>query len=145
MQSLAWVLSFGLLASAAPLVGVVTRDVPTFAYNGDVPFSVDAATLAAAMHCPNGVPTAAKPPVLLVHGTAASGNDTWMWTYVPALLADGYTACYLELRMIVCPRVQMLADTSQPTELVLICKYPQNMLHMVSITSRICREDSSLL
>ncbi|QIX00790.1 hypothetical protein AMS68_006307 [Peltaster fructicola] len=98
MYVLSWLFSFGVLASAAPIVELVTRDAPTFIYAGDAPYSVDPTTLAAALHCPNGNPAGGRKPVLLVHGTAASGSDTWLWTYVPALQATGqYTACYLEL------------------------------------------------
>lgn len=45
------------------------RDVPTFVFDGDAPFSVDAETLAAALTCPSGTPNDSSPPVLLVHGT----------------------------------------------------------------------------
>lgn len=80
---------------AAP---VEKRDVPSFNFAGDAPWTVSNDVLAASLNCPNGYPTAASPPVLLVHGTMASGNDTWNGTYVPALKADGWTACYIELR-----------------------------------------------
>lgn len=94
MRSIIW----SLLCSLA-LAVPVKRAVPDFSFDGDVGWTTDSATLAASLSCPNGYPVAASPPVLLVHGTAASGNDTWSETYVPALLAAGYTACYIELRM----------------------------------------------
>lgn len=51
---------------------IVKRQVPTFVFEGDAPFSVDAETLASALTCPNGYPTSSSPPVLLVHGKLAS-------------------------------------------------------------------------
>lgn len=60
---------FALHALAGP---IRKRQAPSFIFNGDAPFSVDAQTLAAALTCPNGVPTASSPPVLLVHGQSQS-------------------------------------------------------------------------
>lgn len=54
---------------------ILKRQAPTFVYDGDAPFSVDAETLAAAITCPNGNPTSAKPPVFLVHGKIAHSSD----------------------------------------------------------------------
>ncbi|QIW98321.1 hypothetical protein AMS68_003839 [Peltaster fructicola] len=92
MRSLLWPLCCSL-ALASP----VKRSVPDFTFAGDVGWTVPVSTLASSLNCPYGYPTAASPPVLLVHGTFASGNETWNQTYVPALNAAGYTACYLEL------------------------------------------------
>jgi hypothetical protein len=77
---------------------VLRRQAPSFVFDGDAPFSVDDETLAAALTCPNGAPSQSSPPVLLVHGTAVTGDATWGEGYVPALLADGYTACHVTLR-----------------------------------------------
>ena len=99
-------------------IPLLKRTTPSFSFAGDAPFTVDVETLSAAMTCPNGVPTASSPPVLLVHGmnskfipstlelqilisiigTATTGEETWGEGYVPALSADGYTPCYLTLR-----------------------------------------------
>ncbi len=57
--------SVGSLASP-----IAKRQAPSFVFNGDAPFTVDTGTLAAALTCPNGAPTQAAPPVLLVHGTS---------------------------------------------------------------------------
>ncbi|KAI6899296.1 hypothetical protein KC318_g10809 [Hortaea werneckii] len=76
---------------------IVKRQVPTFVFEGDAPFSVDAETLASALTCPNGYPTSSSPPVLLVHGTSSTGEETWRNGYVPALKEKGYTACYVTL------------------------------------------------
>ncbi|KAI7216630.1 hypothetical protein KC333_g4724 [Hortaea werneckii] len=76
---------------------IVKRQVPTFVFEGDAPFSVDAEILASALTCPNGYPTSSSPPVLLVHGTSSTGEETWSNGYVPALKEKGYTACYVTL------------------------------------------------
>ncbi|KAI7329552.1 hypothetical protein KC315_g6091 [Hortaea werneckii] len=73
------------------------RQAPAFVFEGDAPFSVDAETLASALTCPNGSPTASSPPVLLVHGTSTTGEETWGDGYVPALKEKGFTACYVTL------------------------------------------------
>lgn len=95
MISLLWLSTLFLAVTAAP----TKRAVPDFLYPEDVGWTVDTEVLAASLNCPHGPGTPASPPVLLVHGTTASGNQTWNETYVPALLANGYTACYIELRM----------------------------------------------
>lgn len=81
------------VAAASP----VLRRASTYTFEGDAPFSVSADTLAKALTCPRGNPTAAAPPVLLVHGTATTGEQTWGKGYVPALAANGYTPCYVTL------------------------------------------------
>jgi triacylglycerol lipase len=93
MYSLA-ALSLLAIAGASP---IARRAAPAYVFDGDAPFSVDAETLASALTCPRGNPTSAAPPVLLVHGTATTGNQTWSAGYVPALAANGYTPCYVTL------------------------------------------------
>jgi len=96
---------------------ITRRDAaPSFVFDGDAPFTVDVATLAASLTCPNGNPSSKSPAVLLVHGmcidlrelpsiqadiksgTSTTGAESWGQGYVPALAANGYTACYLTLR-----------------------------------------------
>ena len=90
------VLLFSLqLTFASP---IVEKRVPSFVFDGDAPFSVSPDDLAASLTCPYGNPTAASPPVLLVHGTATTGQESWGDGYVPALKANGFTACYITIR-----------------------------------------------
>jgi triacylglycerol lipase len=98
------------LVSASPLT---SRATPDFAIDGDAPFSVDQAILAASLVCPNGIPSTKSPPVLLVHGTGSSGPETWADGYVPALLANGYTACYVTLRQSTSPHDELWARLTQ--------------------------------
>lgn len=88
--------SFQLLAVAFA-VPLAKRQSPTYVFDGDAPFSTNANTLAGALTCPHGNPTADAPPVLLVHGTATAGEQSWGGGYVPALFANGYTPCYVTL------------------------------------------------
>lgn len=90
------VLLLSVHSLASPVL--LPRDAPSFVFNGDAPFSVDPSTLAAALTCPYGNPTSSSPPVLLVHGTATTGEESWGDGYVPALKANGYTACYVNIR-----------------------------------------------
>ena len=75
------VFSFLSFTVATPLH--VRRGNASFVYPGDAPYTVNAATLAAALTCPNGNPTKSSPPVLLVHGTTSTGEQTWGDGYVP--------------------------------------------------------------
>ncbi|KAK6435521.1 hypothetical protein LTR95_008293 [Oleoguttula sp. CCFEE 5521] len=86
-----------LLTVATHALPVLPRSAPNLASAGDAPFSVSQDTLAAALTCPNGNPTTSSPGVLLVHGTTSTGAETWAEGYVPALKANGYTACYVTL------------------------------------------------
>ncbi|KAK6389568.1 hypothetical protein LTR95_019702, partial [Oleoguttula sp. CCFEE 5521] len=86
-----------LLSVATHGLPVLPRSAPNLASSGDAPFSVSQDTLAAALTCPNGNPTSSSPGVLLVHGTTSTGAETWAEGYVPALKANGYTACYVTL------------------------------------------------
>nr|OQO17198.1 hypothetical protein B0A51_15163 [Rachicladosporium sp. CCFEE 5018] len=90
-------LYLSLLTVATHALPVLPRSAPNLASSGDAPFSVSQDTLAAALTCPNGNPTASSPGVLLVHGTTSTGAETWAEGYVPALKANGYTACYVTL------------------------------------------------
>lgn len=89
------IISISVLSFAAP---THRRGLSGFVFSGDAPFTVATATLAAALTCPNGNPSAKAPAVLLVHGTSSTGSETWGDGYVPALKAKGYTACYVNLR-----------------------------------------------
>ena len=86
-----------LIFSVHSLASPILRRSPSFTFDGDAPYTVDIYRLAAALTCPNGNPTKSSPPVLLVHGTGSTGEETWGDGYVPALLAKGYTACYVTL------------------------------------------------
>ncbi|WPG97606.1 Hypothetical protein R9X50_00038500 [Acrodontium crateriforme] len=90
--------TIGLAALQAFASPTIKRDDnPSFVISGDAPFSIDTETLSDAITCPNGNPTASKPPVLLIHGTSCTGEESWGKGYVPALMANGYTACYVTL------------------------------------------------
>jgi triacylglycerol lipase len=89
------IISISVLSFAAP---TQRRGLPSFVFDGDAPFTVAPATLAAALVCPNGSPTPKSPAVLLVHGTSSTGSESWGDGYVPALKSNGYTACYVNLR-----------------------------------------------
>lgn len=79
---------------AAPLA--TTPDL--FSVEGDPPYNASTVDMQNSLVCPNGIPTANENPVLLVHGTGSTGDESWGLGYVPALLKAGYKACYLNLR-----------------------------------------------
>lgn len=87
-----------LIFSVHSLASPIERYFPSnFARDADPAYSVNTNALAAALTCPYGNPTASSPPVLLVHGTTSTGEESWGDDYVPALRDNGYTACYLTL------------------------------------------------
>ncbi|KAI7173778.1 hypothetical protein D0869_14004 [Hortaea werneckii] len=96
IRVLTFCLSLSCVRSAASSQ-INKRQAPAFVFEGDARFSVDAKILASALTCPNGYPTSSSPPVLLVHGTSTTGEETWSNGYVPALKDKGYTACYVTL------------------------------------------------
>lgn len=62
---------------------ILRRGPSSFVFDGDAPYTVSTATLAAALTCPSGNPTKSSPPVLLVHGTGSTGEQSWGDGYVP--------------------------------------------------------------
>lgn len=56
-----------------------------------------ASTLAAALHCPDNLARSYRWPVLLVPGTGLSGPENWDWSYRPALEAQGFAVCTVDM------------------------------------------------
>ena len=81
------VFSFLSFTLAAP-PHILRRGSTSFVFAGDAPYTVNANTLASALTCPNGNPTKAAPPVLLVHGTGSTGQESWGDGYVPVRLSN---------------------------------------------------------
>jgi triacylglycerol lipase len=61
------------------------------------PLMTPTATLAAALRCHDTPSSASHEPVLLVHGIASTGAESWDWTYVPALTNAGFDVCTVDL------------------------------------------------
>lgn len=55
------------------------------------------ADLAASLECSAGVAQAQRPPVILVHGTTSSPEDSFSWGYRKVLPELGYPACTVRL------------------------------------------------
>lgn len=87
-------LIFSVHSLASPILRYGTTNL---ARTADAAYSVDTSTLAAALTCPYSSPTTSSPPVLLVHGTGTTGEQSWGDGYAPALKDNGYTACYVTL------------------------------------------------
>lgn len=82
------------LLLAAPLLAA-----PLASTDATVPGrSARAAKLRSATSCPSRAEhRAARGAVLLVAGTGSTPEDTWSWSYEPALQADGLATCTVEL------------------------------------------------
>lgn len=94
--SISLVTLFSASCFASPILR--QRDVQSYVFSGDAPYGVDATSLASILTCPYGNPTSTSKPILLVHGTGSTGNETWGFGYAPALKAKGYTPCWIDLR-----------------------------------------------
>jgi len=88
-------LALATLNQAAPLS---IRDLPSFVFDGDAFFNDTAQTMISTLFCPYGDITSASNPILLVHGTGSNGHEAWNQSFAPALHADGFDPCYLDLR-----------------------------------------------
>jgi pimeloyl-ACP methyl ester carboxylesterase len=79
-------LTAALLELAAPSVAAQAAPAPT------------SERLSAATTCrPRAELRAARGVVLLVHGTGETKEETWSWSYEPALRADGFATCAVQL------------------------------------------------
>ncbi|MGH2767965.1 MAG: esterase/lipase family protein, partial [Actinomycetota bacterium] len=84
----ALLVSLALVALALPL--------PASAH-ADPLLSVPPAHLAGALSCPEVFSHPDREPVLLVHGTFATGEENWSWNYGLALPTLGFDVCTLDL------------------------------------------------
>lgn len=50
--------------------------LPLFIYSGDAPCGVPSSNLSSILTCPNGYPDASSKPVLLIHGTGSTGEES---------------------------------------------------------------------
>ena len=82
-----------LACVATVLLGVAS---PAGADGGDPTLSIDPAAALTALHCP---PSFALPktPVLLVHGTGFTAEESWTHTFAKTLPLDGHDACTIDL------------------------------------------------
>ena len=76
-------LIFSVHSLASP---ILPRGTPSFEFDGDAPYTVNTTSLAEALTCPNGNPSSKSSPVLLVHGTGSTGEESWGEGYVPVSL-----------------------------------------------------------
>jgi len=76
--------------------------LPSIRQTSDAPYSVDTATMAAAITCPDGITGKAGGIVLLVHGTGSTGSESWSHSpYYLLLPSDplgpGFDICWIDL------------------------------------------------
>lgn len=83
---LAGVLAAALLAPSSEAAAVAGPSLET-----------PVATLDAALNCPSSFLHPDREPVLLVHGTSSTDDESWGWGYAPALRGDGYDVCGVTL------------------------------------------------
>ncbi|MFI1978863.1 esterase/lipase family protein [Streptomyces wedmorensis] len=88
-------------AFAAALLGVFAAvllgPAPSAAAAVEPGLDTPAATLDAALHCPGSYAHPDREPVLLVHGTSSTADESWGWGYAPALRDAGYDVCTVDL------------------------------------------------
>lgn len=76
--------------------GVVVPALPANAAAGP-PLETPESTLAAAVTCSADVDSPQRTPVLLVHGTFTTPEETWSWGYQRVLRAAGHPVCTIAL------------------------------------------------
>ena len=90
-----------LVLTAAVVLGLVaaaTVGVPPAASGAtrEPVYHVPREDLRAALHCPSTFDSR-RQPVLLVHGTFATGEENYGWNYLPELEERGFDVCYVDL------------------------------------------------
>lgn len=88
--------------TAALLAAVLVAGPPAGAIGPEAPSSPALTQprdqLRRATHCqPRAELRAARRVVLLVHGTGEKQDETWSWSYEPALRGDGFATCSVQL------------------------------------------------
>jgi len=63
---------------------------------GDPTLSIDPAAALSALHCPASF-VRPKTPVLLVHGTGSTAEESWTHTFAKTLPRDGHDVCTIDL------------------------------------------------
>lgn len=79
-------------ALAASIV-VAALASPAGAQEADPPWSVDEASLAEGLDCPDSFAHPEREPVLLVHGTVTSGREQFGWNFGLLLPERGFDVC----------------------------------------------------
>ena len=82
--------------SLIAVVAVALAAAPA-ARAADPPLGVPAARLAAALSCPTRPDRSAREPVLLVHGTGLTADESWAWNYEKSLPLLGWRYCAVTL------------------------------------------------
>lgn len=97
---LAVVVAAGVIAPVAPAAAQAAAAQAARAARVPVegpPLTTPPDRLAAALDCPSDFPRSRREPVLLVHGTGVDAALNWGWNYAPALRAQGYDVCTVDL------------------------------------------------
>src|SRR5436305_329188 len=85
-----------VLAAVATVLLLTGAGVPRSQATSDPPLSVDRASVLTALHCPASF-SRPKAPVLLVHGTGSTAEESWTHTFAKTLPLDGHDACTVDL------------------------------------------------
>ncbi|MEV6108359.1 alpha/beta fold hydrolase [Streptomyces sp. NPDC051940] len=86
-----------LAALAALPVLLLGAAVPASAGGSGPALNTPAATLNAALSCSANLANATRTPVLLIHGTSSTPQESWSWGYQRALGMEGYPVCTVTL------------------------------------------------
>lgn len=85
------------LTGALVIAALLAAGMPARAQAPGPALPEPAATLQAALHCPPNLGRSPLGPVLLVPGTGLSGPENWDWSYRPALEAEGFAVCTVDM------------------------------------------------
>ncbi|MEU2506579.1 alpha/beta fold hydrolase [Streptomyces sp. NPDC007863] len=91
-----WARTLGASLVAA-FVAALLAPAPAASAAAEPSLNTPVATLDAALRCPSSFAHPDREPVLLVHGTSSTYDESWGWNYAPALRDAGYDVCGVEL------------------------------------------------
>lgn len=83
-----------VLCCSVLVAGVVA--VPSASASGDPEYSVPLADLRGSVGCTEFVHLD-REPVLLVHGTSTTPEESWSWNYIESLPLQGFDVCWVRL------------------------------------------------
>ncbi len=90
--------AFGIMVLAVAILVPVGASAGASAGAGDPPFSVDQALLRRSVDCSaQFTHLDVHEPVLLVHGTSITAEESWSWNYAENLPAQGFDVCWVHI------------------------------------------------
>jgi poly(hydroxyalkanoate) depolymerase family esterase len=102
--------SVALALAAFAIAALAPASPPASAREPGPPYSVTVSNLRSGLRCPKTFPTRGRSPVLLVHGTTVTADESWGWNYVKALPAAGFDVCTVQMPNLALDDIQISSE-----------------------------------